>query len=442
MKKILFKISFFVVLTLLLFEFSAISFSASRSESKVYKKIIFEDKNFEKVVRETINKPFGDIYSEDVKNVKIITSKGNNINSIKGIENLINLRELYLPINNIVDISELKDLTLLEKIDLRKNKIKDIRSLKKLVKLVEVELSENSIRDVSSLRELNMLQNLMLKKNQITNVNCLKKLKNLKYLDLDNNKISRIDGRTYFNSLETLNLKNNNIKNLDSIVGFNNLEILNIKGNKISNFNINGLKNIKTFHLDGYNVKDLTSFKNLKKLESFVIMGFGTSSNIDFLKYETLMNKADEILKVVIKAKMSNYEKERAIHDYVVESASYDYAAVELKGGQDAYNSYGVLVDKSGVCASYAEAMALLLNRAGIECIVVIGEVGTVSHAWNIVKLEEEYYHLDATWDDAVTKISYNYFNITDNTMSEGRTWDRDNYPRCIDKKYELKFRK
>jgi hypothetical protein len=77
-----------------------------------------------------------------------------------------------------------------------------------------------------------------------------------------------------------------------------------------------------------------------------------------------------------------------------------------------------VFVDKKAVCAGYAKAMQYLLNRMGIECLYVTSD----THAWNIVKLEGDYYHMDVTWgdgsntkkDQSQDTISYDCFLITD----------------------------
>ncbi len=111
------------------------------------------------------------------------------------------------------------------------------------------------------------------------------------------------------------------------------------------------------------------------------------------------------------------FEKERIIHDYVIEKCEY----IEKTGGT--YSSlYGCLVNGESSCEGYAKAMKYLLDGCGIENYLAVGttedEKRTVQgHAWNIVKIDGKYYHLDATWDDteeASAPNRYAYFNITD----------------------------
>ena len=91
------------------------------------------------------------------------------------------------------------------------------------------------------------------------------------------------------------------------------------------------------------------------------------------------------------------------------------------------------------MCQGYAESMKLLLNKIGIECIYVSSQ--EMNHGWNIVNIDGEYYHIDATWNDTssnkdnVTK--YEYFALSDEEMSKTHTWDKSKYPSCNSDKYK-----
>lgn len=155
--------------------------------------------------------------------------------------------------------------------------------------------------------------------------------------------------------------------------------------------------------------------------------------------------KAEEIISKVIKTGMSDYEKELALHDYVVNNSKYDKRLFTGNMPLESYTDYGILVEGTGVCAGYARALYRLLNMVDIECMYVTGYgdngTGPVGHAWNIVKIEGEYYHLDSTWDDPVTYtgrdvITYNYFNVNDEKMSKDHTWNLEKYPECTSIKY------
>lgn len=155
--------------------------------------------------------------------------------------------------------------------------------------------------------------------------------------------------------------------------------------------------------------------------------------------------KADDIIKSIIKPDMTDFEKELSIHNYIINNAKYDYE--NSKKGTvppESFTSYGVLVKGVGVCQSYALAMKKLLNLARVESIIVSGYGDGVLHAWNLVKIEGDYYHVDTTWDDPIYTengirkdvLRFDYFNLTDDEMSKGHKWDRSKYPVCDSAKY------
>lgn len=102
----------------------------------------------------------------------------------------------------------------------------------------------------------------------------------------------------------------------------------------------------------------------------------------------------------------SNYEKEKYVHDSLVASVDYVSSAPMNQ------SAYSALVNGKTVCAGYARAFQYILQQLGIPCYYCTGYAGE-SHAWNIVALEDGYYNVDVTWDDA-DSATYNYFNKSD----------------------------
>lgn len=168
------------------------------------------------------------------------------------------------------------------------------------------------------------------------------------------------------------------------------------------------------------------------------------SRNSDFIReaVEATDKKADEILKKIIRPGMSDFEKELAIHDYIVNSCRYDIE--NLRKGTtppEDHEAYGVLVNGAAVCDGYAKAMKLLLDRVDVRSLVVSGRSKGSAHAWNMVCLDGQYYHVDATWDDPVMSdggqiLTYTYFNLTDDDIQADHTWDGAAYPQCRDTAY------
>lgn len=97
----------------------------------------------------------------------------------------------------------------------------------------------------------------------------------------------------------------------------------------------------------------------------------------------------------LIPADASDYEKIRIVYTYVIDNTQY-------QASDDDQSIAGVFWKKEAVCAGYAGAVQYLLERIGVPCIYVDGSTqgSTEGHAWNIVKLDGEYYYVDATNGD------------------------------------------
>ena len=118
--------------------------------------------------------------------------------------------------------------------------------------------------------------------------------------------------------------------------------------------------------------------------------------------------------------KMSEWEKEKYVHDFICENVRYD----KLKKAYS-HEIIGPLGQGVGVCEGIAKAVKILLDALGVWCVIVIcgnnPEKGIkYRHTWNIVKINGTYYHLDATFDNSLgkdhenTEIRYDYFNLDD----------------------------
>ncbi|MBQ8868213.1 MAG: hypothetical protein IJ027_00650 [Oscillospiraceae bacterium] len=132
---------------------------------------------------------------------------------------------------------------------------------------------------------------------------------------------------------------------------------------------------------------------------------------------------ADKVLKGV-NSSMTAFDREVYIHNHLVNNCKYDtsYKA------ENAHDMYGSLVNGVAVCEGYAYAFQYLAREAGIQSIVVKGELitetGTESHAWNMVELDGNYYHIDVTSDDPVMKdgsqvLEFTYVNLTDTQIKK-----------------------
>lgn len=104
--------------------------------------------------------------------------------------------------------------------------------------------------------------------------------------------------------------------------------------------------------------------------------------------------------------KDSALEKEEYVHDELVRKA--DYARTSAMN----QSAYSALVNGDTVCAGYSRAFQYLMQQLEIPCYYCTGYSGE-NHAWNIVRIDDEYYNVDVTWDDTEPS-TYDYFNKTD----------------------------
>ena len=152
-------------------------------------------------------------------------------------------------------------------------------------------------------------------------------------------------------------------------------------------------------------------------------------------KGNNLEQMADSVTDYVIKDNMSDYDKYKALHDWLINYAKYDWENVNT-ASTSMHNGVVVLSAGQGVCDGYAYAYQALCKSAGLYCGVVIGNTGDqyADHAWNIVRINNNFYHVDCTWDDTDKKredgneMIYNYFMLSDKSMQKkGRTFEPQN---------------
>ena len=122
----------------------------------------------------------------------------------------------------------------------------------------------------------------------------------------------------------------------------------------------------------------------------------------------------------------SSREKERQVHDSLMEMAEY---VLDAPMNQSAYSA---LVEGRSVCAGYARAFQYLMQQLGIPCYYCTGFAGE-DHAWNIIKLDGNYYNVDVTWDDT-DPATYDFFNKSDQEFasSHRRTGLAVYLPACL----------
>ena len=132
-------------------------------------------------------------------------------------------------------------------------------------------------------------------------------------------------------------------------------------------------------------------------------------------------------------------EKELAVHNFLCETVVYDY-----NFSDSSFQCVGPLLFGRGVCEGISKAAKFLFNLLGIDSLVVNGEVENsshsfgnmdiVGHAWNIVKINHIYYHLDITFDLTIAEYGvkrFDYFNLTDAEICRDHRITSEKVPSC-----------
>ncbi len=161
-----------------------------------------------------------------------------------------------------------------------------------------------------------------------------------------------------------------------------------------------------------------TEFDSLGKVTITITHNY-TNSQIEIIE-----SKVDDIYNELIKDNMNDNEKIKSIHDYIINTTKYDTDRSDNKITK--YHSdiaYGALIEHYAICGGYADSMKLFLDKLNIPNYKISSE----NHIWNLVKLDNKWYHLDLTWDDPVTStgedvLEYDYFLITTEQLKKLET--------------------
>ena len=162
-----------------------------------------------------------------------------------------------------------------------------------------------------------------------------------------------------------------------------------------------------------------------------------------------ILEACTNVIYELITESMSEYEMELAIHDWIIDWAEYDREAISnapnAKPDPDGDNPYGLLINKNAICRGYTTAFQLFMDMLGIECITVDGTArrGVEVHAWNMVRLDGDWYCVDVTWNDPIGPgnisplIAHRFFNVTSKFLRDtDHQWDASNVPEAVSDKY------
>ena len=122
---------------------------------------------------------------------------------------------------------------------------------------------------------------------------------------------------------------------------------------------------------------------------------------------------------------LSDYEKELYIHDKLAQNVTYS----NLEDLPRAYHTAeGPFLENIGVCDGFTKTLQILYDQLGIDSIIVLGVLDDNPHAWNLVNIEDNWYHVDLTSSRSIIEetgiITHAYFNLSDERMKKIATFD------------------
>ena len=153
----------------------------------------------------------------------------------------------------------------------------------------------------------------------------------------------------------------------------------------------------------------------------FPIFTYKDNGNVATVKYTYHPAWTDDFIKRVIASydeaislinpDDTDFAKALKLHDWIVKNVSY--------GMSKTYSDFtvGALANRSSVCAGYAQCYQFLLSQVGVQSTYIAANTTKEPHAWNLVKIDGHYFHVDCTWDRGLginPNINHTYFMLND----------------------------
>lgn len=185
------------------------------------------------------------------------------------------------------------------------------------------------------------------------------------------------------------------------------------------------------YWIDGFEIQFYYSYtisgeKYTITLSDIIILPkFNAAAYSDLAAVQAAYDDMEAVVNSIVIKGNTRFEKVKYIHDFIADRVVYDSnLGTENENPTDHYPTSVFLEPYITVCEGYAEAFKILCDKAGIPCIVVVGQANGGGHAWNYVKMEDgKWYAIDCTWDDQ-GDIFYDYFLTGGN--STNYNFDRD----------------
>jgi len=168
-------------------------------------------------------------------------------------------------------------------------------------------------------------------------------------------------------------------------------------------------------HINNY-VHPYNSFQTLK---TSITESGEINVKVDYLyedkEIKEINNYVDKIINELYKKENDDFENLKKIHDYIINNTKYDITRNDKgESNYKSYNAYGPAIEGYATCNGYADLMAIILSKLNYENYKIATTSEEISyesngHIWNAVKINDEWLHLDLTWDDPVSADGKDY---------------------------------
>lgn len=187
-------------------------------------------------------------------------------------------------------------------------------------------------------------------------------------------------------------------------------------------------------------VHPFNSYRNIHfDVRSFGKVDIRIEKNYSDSEINLINNKINNIKNSLFYSGISNTEKIKLFHDYIVNNTVYDNSITEenMLSNSNSNNALGLLFEGKAVCSGYSDTMAIFLNSEGFKNY----KISSVDHIWNFVNIDNNWLHIDTTWDDPVTSdgsnvLIHDFFLINSKELNDkdielnktNHTFDRNFY--------------
>lgn len=234
----------------------------------------FKDKVFEEAIRYSVDKPYGDILFEDVKNLQVLDLAFKEVKDLSGLEYLVGLKKLGLYGIRVTDkeLKVINTMLRLEELDLANCGISYVgeHTFDKLKNLREIVLDENPGIQIAknAFAQNTSLEDFMAEDCGIYNLDCLRNVTSIKSVFAQNNHLRSLDALANLTKINYLALNENQITDISGLKGKSLITHLMMNNNPVSNISaLADMPLLNTFYLKKGRLTSVDALKDLKKLE-------------------------------------------------------------------------------------------------------------------------------------------------------------------------------